>query len=115
MQVPYFAFRDWPEGITLQLEQAVLQVMREQQFILGPDVKTFEDAFANFLGAGYAIGVGNGFDALMLALKAVGVGPGDEVILPANTFIATANAVVQLGAKPILVEPDKHTYNIIAA
>ncbi|MBC5775314.1 DegT/DnrJ/EryC1/StrS family aminotransferase [Pontibacter sp. KCTC 32443] len=115
MQVPYFAFRDWPAGITQQVEQEVLRVLHEQHFILGPDVKAFEDAFAKFLGAEFVIGVGNGFDALVLALKAVGVGPGDEVILPANTFIATANAVVQLGAIPVLAEPDKRTYNLTAS
>ncbi|MER2996298.1 DegT/DnrJ/EryC1/StrS family aminotransferase [Pontibacter populi] len=115
MQVPYVAFRDWPAGVTQQVEQAVSRVMHEQQFILGPDVKAFEDAFANFLNAGSAIGVGNGFDALVLALKAAGVGPGDEVIVPANTFIATANAVVHLGATPVLAEPDLQTYNLAAA
>ncbi|NDK57084.1 DegT/DnrJ/EryC1/StrS family aminotransferase [Pontibacter fetidus] len=114
MQVPYVAFRDWPVGITQQVEQEVTRVLREQQFILGPDVQTFEDAFAKFLGAGFAIGVGSGFDALVLALKAVGVGPSDEVIIPANTFIATANAVAQLGATPVLAEPDKLTYNLTA-
>jgi dTDP-4-amino-4,6-dideoxygalactose transaminase len=115
MQVPYVAFRDWPAGITQQVEQEVLRVLGEQQFILGPDVIAFENAFAKFLGAGFAIGTGNGFDALVQALKAVGVGPGDEVIIPANTFIATANAVVQLGATPVLAEPDKRTYNLTAA
>ncbi|MBJ6116763.1 DegT/DnrJ/EryC1/StrS family aminotransferase [Pontibacter sp. BT310] len=115
MQVPYMAFRDWPAGITQQVEQEVLRVMREQQFILGPEVKAFEDAFAKFLGADFAIGVGNGFDALVLALKAVGISPGDEVIVPANTFIATANAVVHLGAVPVLAEPDIQTYNLTAA
>ncbi|MBB6610988.1 DegT/DnrJ/EryC1/StrS family aminotransferase [Pontibacter sp. Tf4] len=115
MQVPYVAFRDWPQGLAQQVEQAVARVMREQQFILGPDVEAFEHAFARFLGADFAIGVGNGFDALVLALRAVGVGAGDEVILPANTFIATANAVVHLGAKPVFAEPDAQTYNLTAA
>src|SRR5690606_38533794 len=68
-----------------------------------------------FTGTEYAIGVGNGYDALVTCLKALGIGPGDEVILPANTFIATANAVVHTGAKPILAEPDKQTYNLTAA
>jgi dTDP-4-amino-4,6-dideoxygalactose transaminase len=114
MQVPYMAFRDWPAGITQQVEYEVLRSMREQQFILGPDVKAFEDAFAKFLGADLVVGVGNGFDALVLALKAVGISPGDEVIVPANTFIATANAVVYLGAVPVLAEPDIQTYNLTA-
>jgi dTDP-4-amino-4,6-dideoxygalactose transaminase len=115
MKVPYMAFRDWPAGITQQVEHEVLRVMHEQQFILGPDVKAFETAFAKFLGVDFAIGVGNGFDALVLALKAVGIGPGDEVIVPANTFIATANAVVHLGAVPVLAEPDIQTYNLTSA
>ncbi len=115
IQVPYFAFRDWPEGIAQQLEQAVVQTMGGNQFILGPEVNNFEKAFAKFTGTEYAIGVGNGYDALVTCLKALGIGPGDEVILPANTFIATANAVVQTGAKPILAEPDKQTYNLTAA
>ncbi|HEY4650798.1 MAG TPA: DegT/DnrJ/EryC1/StrS family aminotransferase [Pontibacter sp.] len=115
MQVPYFAFRDWPAGIMQQVEQAVMCALREHQFILGPEVAQFEAAFARFLGTSYAIGVGNGYDALVLALKAAGVGPGDEVILPANTFIATINAVVQVGARPILAEPDPETCNLTAA
>lgn len=115
MQVPYFAFRDWPAGITQQVEQAVAGVLRGQQYILGPEVELFETNFAKFLGAGYAVGVGNGFDALVLAMKAVCIEPGDEVILPANTFIATANAIVQLGAKPVFAEPDAQSYNLKAA
>ncbi|NEM98305.1 DegT/DnrJ/EryC1/StrS family aminotransferase [Pontibacter burrus] len=115
MQVPYFAFRDWPAGITQQVEQAVTGVLRGQQYILGPEVEAFETNFAKFLGAGYAVGVGNGFDALVLAMKAVGIVPGDEVILPANTFIATANAIVQLGATPVFAEPDAKTYNLKAS
>ena len=115
MQVPYYAFRDWPAGITHQVEQAVIEALHGEQYILGPEVGIFETNFAKFLNAGYAVGVGNGFDALVLAMKAVGIEPGDEVILPANTFIATANAIVQLGATPVFAEPDAQTYNLKAA
>jgi dTDP-4-amino-4,6-dideoxygalactose transaminase len=75
-------------------------------FILGPDVAAFEEEFAEFSGAAHCVGVANGTDALELALRARGVGPGDEVILPANTFIATAEAVSRVGARPVLVDCD---------
>jgi dTDP-4-amino-4,6-dideoxygalactose transaminase len=75
-------------------------------FILGPDVTAFEEEFAAFSGAGHCVGVANGTDALELALRARGVAPGDEVILPANTFIATAEAVSRVGARPVLVDCD---------
>jgi dTDP-4-amino-4,6-dideoxygalactose transaminase len=112
--VPFFAFRDFPAGIHQQLEEAVLLAMREHQYILGEDVAAFEREFADATQAGTAIGVGNGFDALVVALKAAGIGPGDEVIVPANTFIATVNAVVQVGAIPVLAEPNRHTCNLTA-
>jgi dTDP-4-amino-4,6-dideoxygalactose transaminase len=81
-------------------------------FILGRQVTTFEEAFARFIDAQYAIGVGDGLSALKLAITALGIGYGDEVILPANTFIATALAVVQAGATPVLVDCDPDSYNI---
>jgi dTDP-4-amino-4,6-dideoxygalactose transaminase len=75
-------------------------------FILGPDVAAFEEEFAAFSGADHCVGVGNGTDALVLALRARGIGPGDEVIVPANTFVATAEAVSLVGARPVLVDCD---------
>ncbi|TXK47126.1 DegT/DnrJ/EryC1/StrS family aminotransferase [Pontibacter qinzhouensis] len=113
--IPYFEFRDFPEGVAAEVEHAVLQAVRSKRYILSEQVTAFEQAFATTLGAAHAIGVGNGYDALVLALKAIGAGPGDEVIVPANTFIATANAVVQAGCVPVLVEPDLQTYNLAAA
>ncbi len=110
--VPFFAFRDFPAGIQQQLEEAVLQAVRGHQYILGEEVEAFEREFADATQAGRAIGVGNGYDALVVALKAAGIGPGDEVIVPANTFIATVNSVVQVGAIPVLAEPDRHTCNL---
>jgi dTDP-4-amino-4,6-dideoxygalactose transaminase len=112
--IPYFAFRDFPAGINREVEQALVQAAASQQFILGEEVTAFEQELATALQTGMAIGVGNGYDALVVALKAAGVGPGDEVIVPANTFIATVNAVMQAGAIPVLAEPDPYTYNLQA-
>ncbi len=114
-KIPYFGFRDFPEGIESRVEAALLQAARQKQYVLGAEVAAFEKAFAEAVGAGFAVGVGNGYDALVLALRAVGVGAGDEVIVPANTFVATGNAVVQVGAKPVFAEPDGITYNLTAA
>ena len=114
MQVPYFHFRDFPAGTEAAVEQAVLAVLREKQFVLGPRVEAFEAAFSGYLGTGYTIGTGNGYDALLMALKALQIGAGDEVIVPANTFVATANAVMAAGATLVLAEPDQETYNLTA-
>jgi dTDP-4-amino-4,6-dideoxygalactose transaminase len=82
------------------------RVMSTTAFINGSDVGAFEEEYAGFLGAAHCVGVANGTDALELALRAVGCGPGREVILPANTFVATAEAVVRAGARPVLVDVD---------
>jgi dTDP-4-amino-4,6-dideoxygalactose transaminase len=115
IQVPYFSFRDFPAGINQAVEEALLRALRGQQYILGEEVSAFEIEFAAYVQSGRAVGVGNGYDALVVALKAAGIGTGDEVIVPANTFIATVNAVVQVGAIPVLTEPDRYTYNLTAA
>lgn len=96
------------------MQQAVQEAVAEKQFVLGPQVQAFEQEFATYLGAETAIGVGNGYDALVIALKGLGIGAGDEVVLPVHTFIATINAVLQVGARPVLAEPDKYTYNLTA-
>jgi dTDP-4-amino-4,6-dideoxygalactose transaminase len=87
-------------------------ILETTSFILGKEVKQFEEAFAAFVGAKHCIGVGNGTDALELALRASGIGPGDEVILPANTFIATPLAVARAGATPVLVDCDSVHYTL---
>lgn len=87
-------------------------VMTRAAFILGPEVAEFERAFADYCGAAHGVGVASGLDALKLALRAAGVGPGDEVITAANTFIATALAISATGATPVLVEPDPRTCNL---
>ncbi len=85
------------------------RVLADTSYVLGPEVAAFERQYARHLGVREVVGVGNGTDALVLALRAVGVGPGDEVVLPANTFVATAEAVVLVGATPVLVDPgDDH-------
>lgn len=83
-------------------------VLAKTSFILGPEVQAFEREYAQFCGAGHCIGVGNGTDAIELALRAVGVGPGDEVIIPANTFVATAEAIARTGAALVLADCDEH-------
>lgn len=87
------------------IEAAATRVLREGKYIGGQEVRDFESEFARFVGASHCIGVGNGLDALTLALRALGVGPGDEVIVPAHTFIATWLAVSAVGAVPIPVDP----------
>jgi dTDP-4-amino-4,6-dideoxygalactose transaminase len=102
------------QHITIQAEigAAIQRVLSECNFVLGPQVEQFELDFASFVGCKHAVGVSNGLDALRLALMAVGIGPGDEVILPANTYIATAFAASSVGARPVLVDCDPQTYNI---
>src|SRR5271156_5998285 len=86
--------------------------MRSAWYILGKEVEAFEREFAEYCGAKHCIGVGNGLEALHLILRAYGIGEGDEVIVPSNTYIATWLAVSYTGAKPVPVEPDAKTFNI---
>lgn len=95
-----------------ELDAAIARVVSSGWFIGGPEVDQFESEYATYCGATQAVGVANGLDALHLALRAMDVGPGDEVIVPSNTYIATWLAVSQCGAKPVPVEPDARTYNI---
>lgn len=95
-----------------ELEPALLSSLRSGWYIGGQDVESFEAAFAAFTGAAHCAGVANGLDALKLALMAMGIGAGDEVIVPSNTFIATWLAVSQSGARPVPAEPLESTYNL---
>ena len=95
-----------------ELDEAIARVVSSGWFIGGPELDQFEAEYASYCGATHAIGVANGLDALHLALRAMDVGPGDEVIVPSNTYIATWLAVSQCGATPVPVEPDARTYNI---
>jgi dTDP-4-amino-4,6-dideoxygalactose transaminase len=94
------------------IDAALLRVAGSGWFLLGEELKAFERAYAASVGAADCAGVANGLEALALALEALGVGPGDEVIVPSNTYIATWLAVSQCGATPVAVEPDPHTYNL---
>jgi dTDP-4-amino-4,6-dideoxygalactose transaminase len=97
-----------------ELDAAARGVMASSQFILGPEVSAFEEEFAAYCETRHAIGVGSGLDALRLILLGYELGPGDEVLVPSNTFIATWLAVTQAGATPVPVEPDPVTHNITA-
>jgi len=98
--------------IQTEINSAIEQVLSKCNFILGTQVEEFEQAFASFIGTEHAIGVSSGLDALRLALMALDISSGDEVILPANTFIATPLAVSALGARPALVDCEPNTYNV---
>ncbi|MCC3145660.1 DegT/DnrJ/EryC1/StrS family aminotransferase [Halanaerobium sp. Z-7514] len=95
-----------------EIKEAINKVVDSGWYILGNEVEQFEEEFADYCNTMYCVGVGNGLEALHLILRAYDIGEGDEVIIPANTYIATALAVSYAGAKPVLVEPDDRTYNI---
>lgn len=112
MQVPFVNLRAQYSKIRQEIAPKVEQVLEHASYILGPEVVQFEQAFASTLGVKHVAGVANGTDALLLALRAVGIGSGDDVIIPANTFVATAEAIVHAGARPVLVDVNSQTYNI---
>lgn len=112
MTVPFLDLKGTYLDIREELDDAYRRVMDAGWFILGREVEAFEEEFAAYCGAKHCIGVGNGLDALHLILKGMGIGAGDEVIVPSNTFIATWLAVSYTGATPVPVEPDPLTYNI---
>ena len=111
-QVPFLSLEAAYKELQSEIEAAVLASMRTGWYILGPEVEAFESEYATYCQASNCIGVANGLDALHLALQAMGVRTGDEVIVPSNTYIATWLAVSQCGAKPVAVEPDQFTHNI---
>jgi len=112
MNVPFLDLALLYQELQNEIEEAVLRSLRSGCYILGPEVEAFENEFADYCDARFTIGVANGLDALTLALKAMDVGLGDEVIVPSNTFVATWLAVNQCGATPVAVDPDVNTYNI---
>jgi dTDP-4-amino-4,6-dideoxygalactose transaminase len=101
-------------ALKTEVDAAVSRVLTDGNFILGRQVEEFEQAFAEFAGCRYGVGVGNGLDALRVALAALDIGPGDEVIIPANTYIATALAVTAVGGRPVLIDCEPETYNLDA-
>lgn len=112
MKVPFVSFLPMEQELGVDIRNAFERVFVNSWYIEGKEDEAFENAFANFCCTDYCVGTGNGLDALMLALKALGIHEGDEVIVPSNTYIATALAVTYAGAKPIFVEPDIRTFNI---
>ncbi len=111
-KIPLVDLKAQYETIKPEIDEAIRRVIETTAFINGPDVKAFEAEFAQFCGAGHAVGIASGTAALQLALLACGVGPGDEVITVAHTFCATAEAIVHVGAKPVFVDIDPRTYTI---
>ncbi|MGM9958617.1 MAG: DegT/DnrJ/EryC1/StrS family aminotransferase [Erysipelotrichaceae bacterium] len=112
MRIPFVTFKPMEAELDKDLRAAFNRVYTRSWYIEGEEDEDFEKAFSEYCDSKYCIGVGNGLDALMLSLKALGVGEDDEVIVPSNTYIATALAVTYVGATPVFVEPDIRTFNI---
>jgi dTDP-4-amino-4,6-dideoxygalactose transaminase len=115
LRVGFYDLQRHDRSISAELEEATRRVIRSGRFVLGSETEAFEAEFAAYCGRAYCIGVGNGLDALHLLLRAYGIGHGDEVIVPAQTFIATWLAVSYCGATPVPVDVDERTANISAA
>lgn len=112
MKIPFLDLREINSQIQDELRVAFNNFLSSGQYILGDELVQFEKAYATYCGASHAVGVGNGLDAISLALKVLGVRSGDEVLVPSNTFIATWLAVKECGATPIPVEPEFNSFNI---
>jgi len=115
MKIPFVDLKSQYLGIRKEIDTAIQEILDETAFIQGPRLESFEKAFAAFCNAPYCVGVGSGTDALYLALKAKGIGPGDEVITVAHTYIATAEAISFAGAKPVFVDVEPDTMLMNAA
>src|SRR5881409_3216421 len=113
--VPMLDLRAQLQRIRPEVDEAVERVITSTQFVHGEDCRQLEEEFAAYCGESHACGVANGTDALILALRAYGVGPGDEVVTVANTFIATGEAILLNGATPVFVDVDPVTYTMDAA
>jgi dTDP-4-amino-4,6-dideoxygalactose transaminase len=114
MPVPLFDTRTPVEPLIPAIEAKVSEVIAGARFILGPELEAFERELADYLGAGHAVGVGNGTDAITLVLRALGVGPGDEVVVPSFTFYASAEAIPPTGARPVFCDVDPETFCVTA-
>lgn len=112
MNIPFCTFKYMNNQIKDELDKAYQTVLERGIYIQGEECRNFEKEYAEYCGTKYCVGVGNGLDALYLSLKAMNIGEGDEVIVPSNTYIATALAVSYTGAVPILSEPQLATYNL---
>ena len=112
MNVPFLDIGATYQELKQELDEAMARVFSSGWFLLGEELDSFETEFAAYTGTQHCIGVANGLEALHLTLRAMDIGPGDEVIVPSHTFIATWLAVSSVGATPVPVEPDERTYNI---
>ncbi|MFC1631547.1 DegT/DnrJ/EryC1/StrS family aminotransferase [Candidatus Omnitrophota bacterium] len=112
MEVPFVDLKVQYHNISKEIQARLLQTLESCRFILGPAVDQFEQEFADFCAVKYAVGLSSGTDALFLSLLSLGVGPGDEVITAANTYIATALAIDYTGARVVLVDMDQASYNL---
>jgi dTDP-4-amino-4,6-dideoxygalactose transaminase len=111
-RIPFIDLKKTHFSIAPALAQALERVTKRQWYVMGPELAAFEREFARYLGARYCVGVGSGFDALKLSLLALGLERTDEVVLPANTFIATYLSVIAAGARPVLCDVDPRTHNV---
>lgn len=112
MKIPFVSLRPQEEELQEEIKESFERVLRNSWYIRGNEDSEFERAFADYCGIKYCVGVNSGLDALTIALNSLGVGSGDEVIVPSNTYIATALAATYAGATPVFVEPDIKTFNI---
>lgn len=112
MRIPILDLKPGVEELRTALDAAYARVMDSGWFLLGPEVETFEREYAASIGTAHCVGVANGLEALQLILQALGVGPGDDVVVPSNGYIATWLAVTHTGARPVPCEPDPRTYNL---
>ncbi len=114
MSVPLFDTSTALEPLREELRAAVARVLDSERYILGPEVQAFEQEFAAYCGASHAVGVANGTEAITIALRAMGVGPGDEVLVPSFTFYASVEAIAPTGATPVFCDVDPQTFCINA-
>ncbi len=112
MHIPFVDLKSQYLSLKPEFDEAILKVVSETAFISGRYAKAFEEAFAEYLGVKHCVAVANGTDALEIGLKAIGIGAGDEVLVPANTFFATSEAVGNIGATPVFVDIDAKFYNL---
>src|ERR671922_1564921 len=113
-KIPLFDTRAPLAPLRGRLEDKIREVLERGRYVLGPEVESFEGEFADFLGVKHVVGVGNGTDAITIALRALGIGPGDEVVVPSFTFYASAEAIPHTGARPVFCDVDPETFCVTA-
>src|SRR5919206_3082622 len=114
MSLPLFDTETPLAPLRAQIHARVMETLERGRFVLGPEVRAFEQEFAAYVGTRHAVGVGNGTDAITLALRALGIGPGDEVVVPSFTFYASAEAIPPTGARPVFCDVDPDTCCVTA-